>query len=291
MKKFLAFDIGGTKIAHAVFDEEGNMLSERYRDETPQSKDEIFRLLKTIVQKYENEVDAVAIATAGEVDRENTRIISSVGNMAPGYKDTDFQKLSARPVYVENDANAVVWAEYKKGAGKGLDNLIVVAIGTGVGLGIIVNGQLLKGKSGAAAEAHFSINRGNKRQCSCGAFDCYEIYASGTALGIDAKEAFHDEKMTSHDIIRLKKEGNTLAIKVFDEWQNDVLSGIHGLANLFDPEMVILFGSLVEFMDCEKMGHQANRSIVANPFRLCKAEFGNNAAMAGVALIAADRLK
>lgn len=291
MKKFLGFDIGGTKIAYALIDEKGKLLSERTKYDTPKTSSEIFKLLKSIVSQYETDISAVAIATAGEVDLENSRIISSVGNMAPGYQHTKFSELSSKPVIVENDANAVVYAEYKKGIAKGLKNVIVVAIGTGVGLGIIVNGQLLKGKSGGGAEAHFPVNRGQKRRCSCGAYDCYEIYASGTALGLDAKEAFHDDNMTSHELIRLMKENNPQAITVFNDWQKDVMSGIYGLASLFDPDMVILFGSLVEYLDIPKMEKEANSLTVASPFELRAAEFGHNAAMVGAVLLAAEKLK
>ncbi len=288
MRKFLAFDIGGTKIAYAIVAENGKLQTERQRIETPKTKEEIRRCLEDIIQKYEPEIDAVAIATAGAVSLDNKRIVSSVGNMAPGYRDIDFQRLSSKPVYLENDANAVAWAEYKIGAGKGYNNVIVIAIGTGLGLGVIADGRLFKGKSGAGTEAHFSINRGQKRRCSCGAYDCYEIYASGTALGLDAKEAFGDESMTSYDLIKLMKEGNPKAKEVFDMWQNDILSGIVGFANLFDPDMIVLFGSLVEYIEVDKLEKEANRQLVSSPFLLKKAYNGHNAALIGAALIAAD---
>lgn len=291
MKKILAFDIGGTKIAYALVDENGNMLTQRKSCPTPKIEEEITQSLKNTIKQYEAEIEAVAIATAGAVDANNQKIVSSVGNMAKGYQYTKFEELSSKSVFVENDANAVVWAEYKKGVAKGCENTIVVAIGTGIGLGILVDGKILKGKTGAAAEAHFQINRGNKRKCSCGAYDCYEIYASGTALGIDAKEAFNDDSLTSHDIIRLVNEKNPKAIEVFKMWQDDVLAGIKGLANLFDPEMIILFGSLVEFMDCNVLEAKANNDIVAAPFKIKKAHFGNDAAMVGATLIALDKLK
>ncbi len=291
MKKILAFDIGGTKIAYALIDEKGAMLTLREKYSTPKTAEGICQSLKEVIKQYEAEVEAVAIATAGAVDVNNQRIVSSVGNMAKGYQYTNFQELSSKPVYVENDANAVVWAEYKQGVAKGCENIIVVAIGTGLGLGILVDGKVLKGKTGAAAEAHFQINRSKKRKCSCGAYDCYEAYASGTALGIDAKEAFNDDSLTSHDIIRMVKEKNPKAIEVFNMWQNDVLAGVKGLVNLFDPDMVILFGSLVEFMDCEILETEANKDIVAAPFKLKKAHFGNDAAMIGAALIAIDKME
>ena len=275
-KKILAFDIGGTKIAYALIDEKGKICGEITKVSTPRDSREILTTLKSVVSGFEDVIDAVAVATAGEVSKNNDRIIASVGNMPKDYMNTPFKELSEKPVVVENDANAAMWAEYRLGAAKGMKDAMLVAIGTGVGISFVVNGQLLKGKSGAAG---------------CGAYDCYEIYASGTALGIDAKEAYGDDTVTSHDVIRGLKENNPLAVKVFDEWERDVVNGIIGLANIFDPEIVVLFGSLTEFMDYCKLEKMVNREILTMPVKLCRAKFENNAAMIGAALIAADKLK
>lgn len=290
-RKILAFDIGGTKIAHALVDENGRLLTERMKDNTPKTASEIFALLKDITARCEDDIDAVGIATAGEVDCDNSRIIGSVGNMPAGYRDTAFYKLSGKPVFVENDANAVMWAEYKAGAAKGCKNALVIAIGTGLGLGVMVDGRLLKGKSGLGAEAHFGIARGKVRRCSCGNWDCYEVYASGTALGVDAQEAYHDKSKTSHDIIAGIQAGDKKAREVFDLWQDDVLTGIVGLANLFDPEVVLMFGGLTDYLDYERLEKEANSRIVTAPFKLCRARFEHNAALIGAALIALHNLE
>ena len=97
--------------------------------------------------------------------------------------------------------------------------------------------------------------------------------------------------MDSALVIRGLKENNPLAVKVFDEWERDVVNGIIGLANIFDPEIVVLFGSLTEFMDYCKLEKMVNREILTMPVKLCRAKFENNAAMIGAALIAADKLK
>lgn len=291
LKKFLAFDIGGTKIAHALVDSRGCFLTEPYKDNTPHDCHEIFDLLQNIIRKHEPDIDGVAIATAGEVDRNNSRIIASVGNMPKGYMDTDFSKLTSKPIYVENDANAAMWGEYHCGAVKGYQNAMLVAIGTGVGLSFLIDGQLLKGKSGAAGEAHFPINRGKVRRCTCGAWDCYEIYASGTALGLDAKEVYDNPAVTSHDVIHGLNDGDPRAIKAYAVWEEDVISGIVGLANIFDPEIIILFGSLTEFMNFDRIQNEVNRLIVTTPVKLRRAELKNNAAMVGAVIGAAEKFE
>ncbi len=289
--KILSFDVGGTKIAHALVDDKGVLLTPRETVPTPNSFDELKQLFTETIHIHEAEIDAVSFATAGAVNSENTRIMSSAHNMPEGYHLLDFSSLSSKPVFVENDANAVAWAEYQVGAATGSRNAIVVAIGTGLGLGIIVDGKILKGKSGSAGEAHYPIDRGHKRLCGCGSYDCFEIYASGKALALDAQEAFNNSQMTTHDLIRLKQENNPLAQQVFDLWCDDIAAGLRGLATLFDPEVIVLFGSLVAFIDEQQMEAMANKNLVVPPFKLKKAAFGNDAALIGAALLAVSKLQ
>lgn len=152
INKVLAFDIGGTKIAYATVDRNGKILNEVIRHPTPAAPGAAAKLLKTIIAQFEDQIDAVAVSTAGTVDRTNSRITGSVGNMPEGYMDTDFKALSTKPVVVENDANSAVWAEHVLGNAKGYDNVILLTLGTGVGVGIIADGRLLVGKSGQPAK-------------------------------------------------------------------------------------------------------------------------------------------
>ena len=118
MNKALAFDIGGTKIYSSIIDETGKILSEIDKFHTPKSIDGILDILKGQIAKFENEVDFIAIATAGAVNNENTKLIGATINLPSGYKDIDFQKLSSKKVFLENDANCAAIAEYKLGAAK-----------------------------------------------------------------------------------------------------------------------------------------------------------------------------
>ena len=139
MKQALAFDIGGTKIYSTIVDETGKVISEVDKFATPKSIDEIKKILKEQIVKYEDKVDAIAIATAGAVNNENTSVIGSTGNLTEGYSSIDFQKLSIKKVFVENDANSAAWAEYKIGASRGSSVSVLLTLGTGVGGGIIIN--------------------------------------------------------------------------------------------------------------------------------------------------------
>ena len=122
MNKALGIDIGGTKISYALVDCNGEIKSEIKKVATPKTKDEIIDVLKNAILEYENEIEFIAIATAGAVNNENSKVIGSTANLPFGYKDIDFQNLSNKKVFVENDANAAAWAEYRIGASKGSNN-------------------------------------------------------------------------------------------------------------------------------------------------------------------------
>ena len=291
INKVLAFDIGGTKIAYATVDRNGKILNEVIRHPTPAAPGAAAKLLKTIIAQFEDQIDAVAVSTAGTVDRTNSRITGSVGNMPEGYMDTDFKALSAKPVVVENDANSAVWAEHVLGNAKGHDNVILLTLGTGVGVGIIADGRLLVGKSGAAGEVHFPVRYDNNRLCGCGRYDCLEIYMSGKALSLEAKAAYKDDNATSHTVIEGLKQNALPAVTAFHNWQEMVKNGIVIFADIFDPEVILLGGSMAHFIDYKRLNDEANRMIVTTPFELKEASFENDAGLIGAAWLCVQKLE
>ena len=286
MRKALAFDIGGTKIYSTIVDETGKIVADIDKFSTPKTLDGIKKVLKEQISKYENKVDVIAIATAGAVNNSNTAVIGSTGNLVQGYNTLDFQSLSNKKVFLENDANAAAWAEYKVGASRGSSVSVMLTLGTGVGGGIIINDKLLKGKSGAAGEMHFKMYPDKRRKCTCGSWDCFEIYASGTALKLDAEEILKDKNVTTYDVIDGVKQGNKKMISVLNKWQNDIIIGIKGLANIFDPDCVVLSGSMAQFVDVKTIEDEVNSDIVTTPTSIRVATAGNYSGMIGISLLA-----
>ena len=284
--KALGIDIGGTKIYGAVVDDGGKIVSEIKKYATPKTKKEIESVLKSIIKEFEAEVDAIGISTAGAVSNDNKTILGSTGNLCADYPKIKFPSLSSKKVVVENDANCAAWAEYKLGAGKGKENIVVLTLGTGVGGGIIINGRLLKGKNGAAGEMHFKMSRNKRRHCTCGAYDCFEIYASGTGLKLTAQELSGNPAMTTYDVIDGVNAGDEICIKILDTWQNDITDGIIGLANIFDPDLIIISGSMGQFVDYKKVTENVNKELVTTPTKVIPAKFKNNAGLVGAALFA-----
>ena len=286
MKKALAFDIGGTKIYSSIIDETGKIISEIDKFHTPKSIQGILDILKGQIAKFENEVDVIAISTAGAVNNENTAVNGSTGNLVGGYSSINFQELSKKRVFLENDANAAAWAEYKIGASKGTNVSVMITLGTGVGGGIIVNNKLLKGKSGAAGEMHFKMYPDKRRKCTCGSWDCFEAYASGTALKVDAEEMLNNPDVTTYDVMDGVKNGDKKMLEIFDRWINDITIGVNGLVNLFDPDCIVLSGSMAQFVDAKKMEEAVNSDIVTSPTSIRIATAGNYSGMIGAALLA-----
>ncbi len=286
MSSILAIDIGGTKISFALINEKGEVISEIEKHQTPKTVEDIKKLLKDIILKYENEIKLTAIATAGAVNNKNTAVIGSTANLPNGYKDIDFQKLSTKPVFIENDANCAAWAEYRIGASKNCKNSVMLTLGTGVGGGIIVNGKLLKGKSGAAGEMHFPMSRNKKRSCTCGFWDCFEAYASGNGLRRTGIDVTGNNEITTYDIVDGVKNNDKKALEAFDIWQNDIAIGIVGLVNIFDPDCVVLSGSMEKFVDVKKIEKFVNENIVTTPTKIYHAKAGNYAGMIGAVLLA-----
>ncbi len=304
MAKILAIDVGGTKIAYAVIDENGKFLIEIQRIATPKDIKNLKITFENIIKTFEKEIDAVAFATAGAVNLSNTKVESSTANMPEGYHLIDFSTLTNKPVYVENDANAAAWAEYKVGAAQGENNTITITLGTGVGGGFIVDGKLLRGKSGRGGEVgHIKINSRN-RKCTCGRKNCFECYASGTGLKRTAEEIAETNEIfksgiyknknpkdiTTYDITEGVKQNDKYSLEVFNIWKQDIITGISGIVNIFDPDSVIISGGMGEYINTEEIQNAVNAQNVVSPVKIKHAKAGNNAGMIGAALLAAEKL-
>lgn len=286
MKKALALDVGGTKIYNAIVNENGEIISEIEKHATPKTFDEIKKTFIEIIKKHENDVDVIAFSTCGAVNNQNSKILGSTGNIAKGYPQMPFLELSTKPVFVENDANCAAWAEHEIGASVNCPTSVMITLGTGVGGGIIIDNKLLKGQNGAAGEMHFKMYSDKRRKCTCGSWDCFEIYASGTGLKITAQEMLKDLNVTTYDVMDGVKNKNQKMLDVYHRWEEDITNGIIGLANIFDPDCVVLSGSLAQFVETDKVEKIVNQEICTTPTRVVKATAGNYSGMIGAALLA-----
>ncbi len=258
--KILAFDIGGSKISVAVISEHGELLSSIDSISTPQTAEEIKIFLSEKIKL--TECQGVAVATAGVVNQE--KLIAKPHNLPLGYENIDFHLLTNKPVLVENDANSALWAEYKTGVLKGTKHAVMLTLGTGVGCGIICNGEILRGKVGAAGEVPFLVS----------GRDLADIAQKN---GLKEKDCFR--------LCKLKKMHNIPAEKTFKEWQGRLINCVALLNSILDTEIVALSGSLAEIIDYSEVENLINAQGYHNPLMLKKAKTGLNAGLIGAALL------
>ena len=303
MQKALGIDIGGTKICYGIIGKNGEKLSETKKTPTPKTKEEIVSVLKNIIDENYSQIDAVGLSSAGAVNLQNTMVVSSTPNLPQGYNSIDFSKLTDKKVFVENDANCAVVAEAKIGAGKGFDTVLMITIGTGIGGGLFSKGQLYRGSTGNALEVGSMKIFADKRQkCTCGRYDCWESYASGTGLKNCAESGaltypefktsfLHNkqpDEITTYDITDGVSKNDPFCKKVFDQWQEYMFIGLVGLTDILNPDCIVISGGMCNFIDINMLETKINKESVVSDTKVKKAFTENEAGMIGAALLALE---
>jgi glucokinase len=259
----IGVDIGGTKVAAGIVDEHGTMLATTRRD-TPaddpvKTADVIADAVRELIATHD--VAAIGLGAAGFVDAERSNVMFAP-NLA--WRDEPLRAAMEErlglPAVVENDANAAAWAEARFGAGRGENYVVVLTVGTGIGGGIVVEGQLLRGRFGVAAEiGHLNIVPDGRR-CGCGLQGCWEQYASGRALVQEAYEQVTASPAMGKELLRLAggepeaitgpivtqaaQGGDVAALECFDEVGRWLGRGMAQLAAILDPGVFVIGGGV-----------------------------------------------
>jgi glucokinase len=258
----IGIDIGGTKIAGALVDENGRIEKELKVPTPATNPDAIADAVVSLVEELGAgvEVAATGVAAAGFIDADRANIVYAP-NLS--WRNEPFKaKLSSRlsmPVFIENDANAAGWAEYRFGAGAGVKHMVMLTIGTGVGGAVIVDGRMLRGGFGIAAElGHINVVPDGVL-CGCGQKGCLESYGSGTALlraakalaasgsGEGARLAeLQAEKgeLTGVEVYQAIVEGDPGALRLLRELGEVIGKAIASLTAVLDPELVVIGGGV-----------------------------------------------
>lgn len=265
----IGVDVGGTKIAAGVVDEQGTVVARVQKDSPASDRQAIMDTIITCANELKvshPEVATVGIGAAGFVSSDRNTMVSGTNLDWTGVRIGDVVSAGAGlPVVVENDANAAGWAEARFGAGAGKANVLVVTLGTGVGGAVIVDGTLLRGAAGFAAEiGHIQVVP-DGRPCGCGLRGCLERYGSGTALGINGWELAQFQPAYAARIIELSggnpehisgkavtaaaREGDAAALECYERLGQALGLGLADLAAVLDPEVIVLTGGLTEAGD------------------------------------------
>jgi glucokinase len=307
----IGIDIGGTKIAGALVDPDGTIIREARVPTPAADPDAISDAVVGLIEELSEGVAVVAagVAAAGFVDADRAKIVYAP-NLA--WRNEPFKaKLESKldiPVFIDNDANAAGWAEYRFGAGRGYRHMVMLTIGTGVGGAIITDGRLLRGGFGVAAELGHIRHIPNGRLCGCGRHGCIEQYASGTALLRNAVELANSgsekgfrlaelmvEKggeLTGLEVYQAITEQDPGALELLRELGVALGKTIATLAAVLDPEIVVIGGGVSAAGDLlvDPIHEGFLSSLSAKGFRpelkIETAQFVNDAGVVGAADLA-----
>ncbi|MBQ7878243.1 MAG: ROK family protein [Bacteroidaceae bacterium] len=261
----IGIDIGGTGTKIGIVDARGEILA---RDEGIATAS--YATFEEFVDAMNDVIKRLITATGSEGRIRGVGVGAPDSNFYTGNIEHAFNlpwkgvlpladmlsKKSGIPVYVTNDANAAAIGEMTYGTAKGMKNFIVITLGTGVGSGIVINGQLVYGCDGFAGElGHVTMVRGNEgRMCGCGRRGCLEAYCSATGVARTAKEMLVSmnepsmlrdiKEITSRDVYEAARKGDKIALEIFEKTGTMLGEAIADFIAFSSPEAVILFGGL-----------------------------------------------
>lgn len=308
----LAVDLGGTKIMAAVVLSDGKVLSKKYyltmADKGPKAVvDRIVFAVNAAMAQAElktSEFIGLGIAAAGILDTKRG-IVTTSPNL-PHWRNVSLRDILAEKLglgtYIINDANAAALGEHRFGAGRGFDNMIYLTVSTGIGGGIIANGELYSGTDGCAGELGHMTIEVDGPQCHCGNLGCLEALASGWAVAREAKERINQgekssvieftggklEDITAETVAMAARRGDKLAASIVSDAANYLGVGLANLVNIFNPELIVIGGGLSKMGGmllgpARKVVRARAFTLPARTVRIVRAGLGSNAGIIGAA--------
>lgn len=312
---YLGIDLGGTNIAVGLVDDNCKIIM---KDSVPtgrkRSFEEIMKDMAELSLRIIKEagfepkdIKKIGVGSPGFADKEKGEIVYA--SSFPTFRNVPVAKelkkyFHESEVFLENDANAAAYGEMVAGAAKGKENVIAVTLGTGVGGGIIINGKIYSGKNGAGGELGHKVIMTDGLPCECGRCGCWEMYASGSALIRQTKEAAikhpesiineitgsDTEKINGKTVFDAAEKGDWVAKEVVANYIKYLSVGIVDIINVFQPEIIVIGGGISkqgenllapirEYAEKESYGQDLKKpEIVA-------AILGNDAGIIGAAML------
>lgn len=302
----IGIDIGGTKISAGVVDSSGNLIDSS-RCSTPleggkELVSSVIGLVKESNKKHE--IKGIGISIAALISSDYGTIVGApnIANLSKLNFVNEIKEEFKLPIIIENDANAAMWAEFKFGSAKGLNPVMFLIIGTGVGGGLVIDGKLFKGANGIGAEFGHMCVVPNGLLCGCGSKGCIEQYASGGALIRYANEAllanpdkseevlsFGEGKLSGTALTKAAKAGNELALAAFSKQADWLGLACASYSSIIDPQAIIIGGGVVDagelFLAPVRAAMRKYMPFAEShvPPKIIAAKFGNDAGLIGAA--------
>ena len=311
----IGVDLGGTNIAVGVIDDNYEIIARAgTKTNIPRPAEEIFadivKCSKEAVAKAGieiSEVSSIGIGTPGSCDKKNGVILYANNLYFDNVPAVELinKELPGIPVYIENDANCAALGEALAGSGKGKKSFIAVTLGTGVGSGIVLDGQVLTGCNDAGGELGHMTIKFDGEPCNCGRVGCWERYASATALVNQTKAAMLAHKdsvmwqLTSGDVENAGGRTAFDAMRIGDKWGTEVVNnyiryiavGTTNIVNIFQPEMICFGGGICNEGETllapirEHVARERYSKKQEVQTEICRATLGNDAGIIGAACL------
>lgn len=310
----IGVDIGGTKISAARVSLKAGM-EDFQRTTTPERGKDFIEAIESLVMPLKEKGGSaplcIGIASAGTVNSDTGEIFGATGNLPAlreigSLRETLEQHLQL-PVFIENDANAAAYGEARLGAAKGYADVLAITLGTGVGTGFLIHDRLVRGAHFSAGEGgHIAISMNKERLCTCGKWDCWETYASGTGLAETARQELEAapnaqsskilegtlriEDVTTHHLIAAWKSGDFIAQEIMDKWHYHIAIGLGSILNVLDPAITVVGGGMAQFVEFPKLTSLTKERSMYKDITLVPAQLGNEAGIMGAAMLALERV-
>ena len=306
MSKFtIGIDVGGTNIKLGLVSPRGQILS-RSRLVTKdfvQNKNKLIAALANAIEDLMEvnglpvkDVAGVGIGLPGLINPQKG-LIHLLPNI-PGWRNVPLKKILEKklglPISLENDVKLITLAEWQFGAGRGFQNLICVALGTGVGSGLIFNNALYRGEGFVAGElGHVPLNETGPA-CPCGGFGCFERYVGNQVIIAKGAKIFKKEHMTPEELGDLADKGNVRALKVWKDIGTHIGNGLIGVVNLLNPRLIILGGGIAKhFKHLAPTIHSVIQRrampVQKTMAKIVRAQLGDDAGIIGAQVLVKDK--
>jgi glucokinase len=286
----IGVDVGGTKILSGVADREGNVLTRNLAESPGTSEQDVLDAIDAAVEVLLDErVGAIGFGVPANLDRASGRILRATNLPLDDFDLAAHARARfGLPVAIENDANAAALAEWELGAGKGLSTIVLLTLGTGVGGGIVLDGRPYRGW---AEIGHMVVQAGGPPcQGNCHGRGHLEALVSGTAAERIAQELWGPDA-DAHALVQHARAGDEEALAQLDEMADLLGAAIGSLANLFDPDLVVVgggFGEAVFDLLLDRTQEAARREALApadRTLRVVPAKLGPDAGLVGASLV------
>lgn len=307
----VGIDVGGTKIAAGVVAPDGSLVTSSRSESPAEDPAAIATEIADLVAGFRQDhaIASVGVAAAGWINLERSEVMFAP-NLA--WRDEPLRDLIAQhvglPTVIENDANAAAWGEYRFGSGQGARSLLMATIGTGIGGGIVLGGEVFRGGYGVGAEIGHIRMVPQGRPCACGELGCWEAYGSGTGLTVLARElavadpagaqvlltlADGDAAAITGPMVSAAAEGgDVVAERAFAEVARWIGEGLASLAAVLDPDVIVVGGGVSESAALDLAAIRSAFEAAESGFghrpapRFERAALGNDAGLIGAADLA-----